>query len=240
MAAQTNELAQVMESRANMYNLLAKVFITEVTADTLKELRAMRFPQNTGNADIDAAYLELYKFLRRPAESVLDDLAVDFARAFLGAGDMEARAAYPFESVYTSPRGLLMQDARDHVLAIYKSEGLERVLKSINNEGEDHVSLELLFMREMAIRTGGELNAGNEEQAVSNLLTQRNFLNDHLLNWVPKWVADVPKYTKMAFYPAFARLMEAFLLEERALLAELVGEDPEAPVDNDTAAPAAE
>ena len=42
MAAQTNELAQVMESRANMYNLLAKVFITEVTADTLKELRAMQ------------------------------------------------------------------------------------------------------------------------------------------------------------------------------------------------------
>ena len=244
MAAENTELKELMESRSQMYNMLGRVFMEEIDAATLKELRSMRFPRNTGNADIDAAYLDLYKFLRRPAESVLDDLAIDFARTFLGVGDMEARAAYPFESVYTSPRGLLMQDARDQVLAIYKSEHLERVLRSLNNEGEDHLSLELLFMREMAIRTAAALESGDEDLAVSNLLTQRNFLNDHLLNWTHMWADDVPLYTKQAFYPAFARLLMAFLLEERDLLAELVGEDPEAAKaeesSDDTTAPATE
>ena len=51
-----------------MYNLLARAFISEVDQDFLKELKHMRFPQNTGNDDVDAAYLALYKYLRRGVE----------------------------------------------------------------------------------------------------------------------------------------------------------------------------
>ena len=217
------ELTQVMESRANMCNLLARAFISEVDKDFLTELKHMRFPQNTGNGDIDAAYLALYKYLRKTPESVLDDLAVDYARTFIGSGALDARAAYPFESVYTSEKGLLMQAARDEVLAILRAEKLDGTLTW--NEGEDHVGIELLFMREMAKRTNAALEAGDEDSAFSMLVTQRNFQHDHLLNWVFKWAVDVPKYAKLPFYTAFVDLTCAYLREDAALLIELVGED---------------
>ena len=171
------ELQQLMESRAHMYNMLARAFVEEADEELLKELKHMRFPQNTGNEDVDAAYRALYEFLRRTPESVIDDLAVDYARTFLGVGTMESRAAYPFESVYTSDRGLLMQDARDEVLAIYKSEGLADALRNPHNEGEDHLSLELMFMRELSLRSAAALADDDEERCASTLLTQRNFLH---------------------------------------------------------------
>lgn len=136
---------------------------------------------------------------------------------------MESRAAFPFESVYTSEKGLLMQEARDEVLAIYRSEGLEGALNNPYNEGEDHLALELLFLCALAQRTQEALEAGDEELAETRLLTQRNFLHDHLMNWALEWTADVPRYTQLPFYPAFAQLLEAFLLEDAALLRELVG-----------------
>ena len=204
----SSELIQLMESRANMYNLLARAFISEVDQDFLKELKHMRFPQNTGNDDVDAAYLALYKYLRKTPESVLDDLAVDYARTFI---------------VYTSEKGLLMQAARDEVLAILRAEQLAEMFAW--NEGEDHVSIEFLFMREMAKRTKSALEADDEDSAFSMLVTQRNFQHDHLLNWVFKWAEDVPKYAKLPFYTAFANLACAYLREDEALLIELVGED---------------
>lgn len=219
------ELRDLMRSRANMYNMLSRAFIQETDETFLSELKRMRFPQNTGNAEVDDGYLDLYSFLRRTEESVIDDLAVDYARTFLGAGTMEARAAYPFESVYTSPKGLLMQDARDETLAIYKSEGLAEVLHNSFNEGEDHIALQLMFMREMALRTASALENDDEERCVRYLLTQRNFLNDHILDWALTWAKDVPKYAKQGFYPAFARLTAAFLQEDAELLVELVGDD---------------
>ena len=217
------ELIQVMESRANMYNLLARAFISEVDQDFLTELKHMRFPQNTGNEEVDAAYLALYKYLRKTPESVLDDLAVDYARTFIGSGALDARAAYPFESVYTSEKGLLMQAARDEVLAILRAEKLDGMLTW--NEGEDHVGIEFLFMREMTKRTKTALETDDEDSAFSMLVTQRNFQHDHLLNWVFQWADDVPKYATLPFYNAFVDLACAYLREDEALLIELVGED---------------
>ncbi len=219
------DLCELMQSRASMYNMLSRAFIQEVDEQFLNELKHLRFPRNTGNEDVDAAYLSLYEYLRRTKESVIDDLAVDYARTFLGAGTMEARAAYPFESVYTSEKGLLMQAARDEVLAIYKSEGLAATLQNPFNEGEDHLALQLMFMREIAARSAHEFEVEDESRCISSLLTQRNFLHDHIMNWAFEWADDVPKYAKEPFYPAFARLLTAFLQEDAALLIELVGED---------------
>ena len=43
------------------------------------------------------------------------ELAVDFAGSILAAGSYEERRATPYESVFTSETGLLMQEARDDV-----------------------------------------------------------------------------------------------------------------------------
>ncbi|WP_241158199.1 molecular chaperone [Adlercreutzia sp. ZJ138] len=217
------ELQQIMQSRARMYGLLSRVHFKEVDEDFLKELKHMHFPQNTGNAEVDDAYLRLYVFLRKTHETVLDDLAVDYARAFIGSGTLDTRAAYPFESVYTSNTGLTMQDARDEVLAIYRSQGLDK--SDSWRESEDHLALELLFMKELSERTHIALKTEDETEAISLLAVQKNFLEDHILNWIDMFAGDVPEYTKFDFYRAFADLTLAYTREDHNLLAELLSED---------------
>ncbi len=46
-------------------------------------------------------------------------LACDYAHTFLAAGNYETFAATPFESVFTSQLGLMMQEARDDVYKMY-------------------------------------------------------------------------------------------------------------------------
>jgi len=54
----------------------------------------------------------------------LNDLAVDYARIFLGVGIAEGSAAYPYESVYTSKKRIIMQDTLDQVKAMYVAKGI--------------------------------------------------------------------------------------------------------------------
>ena len=212
----TKGLQNAMEARARMYGMLSRVYLKEVDGEFLDELKSMRFPQNTGNEVADAAYLRLYEYLRKTPESVLDDLAVDYARAFIGSGSLDAHAAYPYESVYTSSTGLTMQEARDDVLAIYRANALD---KSPHwRESEDHAALELLFLKILSERTRHALANGDDRQAKNLLETQKNFLNDHVLNWMGMLVQDVPLYVKHDFYQAFATW--EFVNEDHAFLNE--------------------
>lgn len=47
------EFAGVNERRARSYELLARLYAREVDRALLDELRTMRFPVSTGNADVD-------------------------------------------------------------------------------------------------------------------------------------------------------------------------------------------
>ena len=60
-------------------------------------------------------------YLSQADGTVLTELAVDYVRAFIGSGNDGFSAAYPYESVYTSPKRLMMQDARDEVLVLYRA-----------------------------------------------------------------------------------------------------------------------
>ena len=159
--ASMDELIKLIEQRAATYSLLSRLFRVEIDQQLLDELHGMRFPASTGNADVDEGYLRLAKYLSNTWENSLTDLAVDYTRVFIGHGVDAYSAAYPFESVYTSEKRLLMQDARDEVLAIYRSAGLDK--KNSWKEGEDHVALELEFEQVLANRTAEALRKGDED-----------------------------------------------------------------------------
>lgn len=218
-----NELAGAMRSRAGLYGLLSRVFSREVDEAFLAQLKGIHYPQNTGNDAIDSAYRRIWAFLCKARENTMNTLAVDYARVFLGSGSLDAEAAYPFESVYTSPRHLTMQDARDEVLAIYRSWGIDK--NDGWKEGEDHLAAELEFVEALALRSAEALEAGDEERAFNLVETQRNFIADHLMRWVPKFCEDVPRFAKKDFYSAFAALLIAVLKEDLATLDDLLGDD---------------
>lgn len=100
-AAQARE---VMEQRAAIYEFLSIAYGEEVPLAFLRSLREQGpaldgelgdFVASLAGAD-DAAL-----------EAVRTDLAAEYARVFLG---MSRRPVAPYESVYTSPTGLMMQE----------------------------------------------------------------------------------------------------------------------------------
>lgn len=209
-------ISAIMTSRATMYSLLARVYHSEVDERFLAELRAMRYPQNSDDTRINEVFRRVYAYLRHAPEDVLDELAVDYGLTFLGAGKLNPEAAYPYESVYTSTHALLMQEARDEVLAIYRSQGMDK--DEAWKDPEDHIALELEFMATLCRRCAQALDGADEEQARTLVATQHGFLKAHLLNWAPRFLIDVPRYAKTDFYKAFAQLTGAFLEDDLALL----------------------
>ena len=217
------ELVDFMTRRARTYGLLARIFRVEVDGKFLEELRHLKVPTSTGNEHVDYGYRTMYNYLKGTWEDTLLDLARDYARTFIGHGNNGRSAAYPFESVHTSEKRLLMQDARDEVLAIYRSAGLDK--KNSWKEGEDHVALELEFEQVLANRTAEALRKGDEEETAALLTTQRNFLEDHLLSWVPMMTADMKRFAKTDLYQGLAYLTDGFLNTDKAFLDDVLTED---------------
>ena len=218
--AEGRELVDFMTRRARTYGLLARIFRVEVDGKVLEELRHLRFPTSTGNEHVDYGYRTMYNYLKGTWEDTLLDLARDYARTFIGHGNNGRSAAYPFESVHTSEKRLLMQDARDEVLAIYRANLLKKGEEW--NDCEDHIALELEFMQVMSERTAKALKEGKEDEAVEMLKTQRAFVGQHLANWVPMFVSDIKYFSQTDLYIGAGELLLGFVQTEVEALDDLL------------------
>jgi len=214
------ELVDFMTRRARTYGLLARIFRVEVDGKFLEELRHLKFPTSTGNEHVDYGYRTMYNYLKGTWEDTLLDLARDYARTFIGHGNNGRSAAYPFESVHTSEKRLLMQDARDEVLAIYRANLLKKGEEW--NDCEDHIALELEFMQVMSERTAKALREGKEDEAVEMLKTQRAFVGQHLANWVPMFVSDIKYFSQTDLYIGAGELLLGFVQTEVEALDDLL------------------
>ena len=213
-------IGDVLKNRATTYQLLSRMYRTEVDEEFLETLRALRFPRSTGNADADEGYRLIRSFLNHADANVLTTLAVDYARAFIGSGVSGHSAAYPYESVYTSPKRLMMQEARDEMLALYRAAGLEK--SEDWKEAEDHLAVELEYLTILSTRACERYDAGDEDGAIAALAAQRNFLEDHLLAWFPMMSEDMETFAKTDFYLGVGKLTSGFLEIDAELLDDLL------------------
>ena len=213
---QETTIADVLRGRMATYQFLSRLFRVEVDQELYDTLVSMRFPTNTGNALVDEGYRMICGYLSQADGTVLTELAVDYVRAFIGSGNDGFSAAYPYESVYTSPKRLMMQDARDEVLVLYRTFGLDK--QESWKEGEDHIALELEFEQILCERAIRAYEAGDEDECLKLLLSQRNFLEDHLLAWYPMMAADLQKFPQTDFYKGLGKLTDGFLRNDREFL----------------------
>ena len=126
-----------------------------------------------------------------------------------------------------------MQDARDEVRAVYIANGVD--VDHGLHLPEDHLAFELEFLAIMSDRVAemlapdasgseGALAGGELLKALeSNLVTQRTFVGDHLLNWLPKLEEKVVELSAQGFYPAMMHLTQAYVACDAALLDEMIG-----------------
>lgn len=216
-------IESILSSRVNTYYLLSRLYRVEVDEEFYGELLGLRFPKNTGNSKVDAGYKALHDYLKQPHPSVITELAVDYTRTFIGHGNNGYSAAYPFESVYTSPKRLLMQGARDEVLVIYRAAGIDK--NPAWKDGEDHIALELEFMQILGKRALDAYLQGDEDKTIKLLSTSRFFLEDHLFAWFPMMATDMKKFSKTTFYKGLSDLTYGFLETDLEFLEDILDDE---------------
>ena len=213
------ELAEVNAARKGFYEFLASMYKLELTDEQIGTLTKQDLP--TDAEYVGAGYATVKEYLRHRDSGTRQELAVDYARVFLCAGMYEQLMAPPYESVYTSEGGLMMQDAYAEVLHVYRGAGFAK--NPGFKEPEDHLAVELAFMALLCGRAVEALRAGDEAGAERQLRAQREFLSDHLLNWIDRFTADVRKAAEDGFYFDLATFTEGFLTADAAELAEVLG-----------------
>lgn len=203
-----SELADLSRDRAAVYGLLARLFREEADAETLEKLATLPQSDDSDAMSEGMRLIGSYgKTSEDPEGDRLTELAVDFVRVFIGHGIDGHSAAYPYESVYASNKRLLMQQARKEVAAIYAS--CKVAAQPSWKEGEDHIASELEFMQILCLRGDGQQQ---------NLAKQKEFLETHLLNWVPQMAADMKRFAKTDFYRGLACMLEGFLTLDKDFL----------------------
>ncbi len=187
--------------RANMYRFLSRCYRIEADEKLLETMSGMHFPKAEGL--LGEGYAMLENYLASRGGNCIEELAVDYAAAFLAAGSADGAAALPFESVYNSPAKIFMQEPWEELKAEYARFGL---VKSEENADlmEDHLALELEYMAFL-------IEKGDSE-------AQKSFIEKHLLSWVETFASDIDKFTRCDFYRAIGRITLGFLRLDAQLL----------------------
>lgn len=215
----TSESVDLLLSREQTYLFLARIFRDEPKAALIVGLANTLSQENEGGDS--AGYARLRRWAEGVSETTLPgierELATEYARLLLNTGEIPC--FYPCESVYTSSECMMKQEAYSQVLAIYREEGLARVESM--GEPEDHVSVEMEFMAHLCSRARSALTSRRGELYRAYLEKQRQFLDRHLLPWVPRFAQNLRGVAQDDFYLAVAEITDEFLRDEPANLDDL-------------------
>jgi TorA maturation chaperone TorD len=215
------EMLEILQGRASSYSFLSAAYRQEVTTEFLQALvtelagGVSKEAESEGYRLLAGYALKIHK---ADLEKARVDLGAEYIALMLGAS---ARAISPYESVYTSPEHLIMQEARDEVLAEYLQEGLTRTDEF--RLPEDHIAIELEFMSYLCQQAADAVEAEDIDTAVASLQKQRRFLRKHLLRWIPRFCDDLAGATTSDFYRGVAKITVEHLGLEAETIDALVG-----------------
>lgn len=142
-------------------------------------------------------------------EAVVTDLATEYSSLFLMGTDDQVN---PYESYYLGDEPIISQEPTVEVKHIMDELGYGG--HESYAEPADHVGVELAFMAFLCRAAAKQLDDGNREYARRYLALQRQFLDQHLLEWVPDLCDDLAAATDATFYVGLADVTEAFLRSE--------------------------
>jgi TorA maturation chaperone TorD len=176
---------------SGIYGLLSSMYLCKPSKEAVGDWRALL-------REIASPFLnglrEALDGIHPDSEREMEDLLWDYTKLFIGPYKLPCP---PWESVYTSPKRLMMQEAYDAVSDLYRQAGL-----SIGDPNvlQDHVGAELSFLAVLY----GKMETVPESAHDYRELAER-LLGDHLRKWIPAFSLDLERSTDSQFYKALAR-----------------------------------
>lgn len=210
------EVKAFNEKRAEIYWWFSSLFAKELTVEDLEAYHSVEirsFLSGLGENDsLKHAVNKLVDALNRlqvRADAQLE-LAADFCELFLKT---EKYGALPYASVYIGKSGLLNDKPAEEMAKLMAEFGVQ--VDDKLNEPADHLAVELDFLGNMIIRSNEFEQEKHMEEA---LIQQNNFIEQHLMTWLPQFAAKCQQSDEFGFYASVAQLLVAFCKLDSAYL----------------------
>jgi len=224
-----NEEMQVMlETRAYNYLLFQSAFGGEPTKELVMTVcgKATRQALELFAVDNESSYsaalltaAAIMDTLQGYSEVTIESLRSEYTRLYLGPMELKAP---PWESMYVSKKRQLFEESTLKVRNFYRTQGF--LPAEYPRVADDHITLECAFMAELGNRAKIACSVGDTETIKTALEASKQFLEDHLLAWLPDYVVDLIKIEEADFYPVMTKLAIEYMRVDRLLLDELISE----------------
>ena len=147
------------------------------------------------------------------------DLQVEYTRLLSGTSKASG-APEPYESM--SLEGRLFGECSEAVSAAYVDAGHPDPVPDAGPS--DHIGTELRFMSILCFHEMEAWREGDESEANELLERELDFLDAHVMRWVPEFCDRLAELTTHSFYLAVARLTAAACRQDRDEVAAFIHE----------------
>ena len=180
-------------------SLFSSFYLCKPTQETIRTWKSLLSREES---DFVRELRETLDRIDPASEQTLEDLLWEYTRLFIGPYKLPSP---PWESVYASPRRLMMQEPSDEVRCFYNEAGL-----TMNNPDimPDHVGAELNFLAVLY-----EKMESDPPKRTYYVQMGERFLNEHLRRWIPRFTYDVEISTESSFYKTLARLTRGLIMD---------------------------
>lgn len=180
-----------LDEYARLLYLLSSMYLCKPTRESLVNWRQLLRDEPLDEGEELKCSLES---INLDSEQELEDILWEYTRLFLGPYRLPCP---PLESVYTSPKRLMRQDAFDAVGALYREAGLDLGESEVMY---DHIGVELNFLAILRERMVASVEGASSAEELAG-----RFVAEHLKNWVPRFVNDLEGAAETRVFRALAQ-----------------------------------
>ncbi|NYT00667.1 MAG: molecular chaperone TorD family protein [Methanocellales archaeon] len=208
------EIEEFLKLRKNLYAFLYRMYVEEPPHELVEDLVNNRFPipdLKPLNEDMRDGFEILRKFMKasKEVDEVHERLTNEYTRLFLGPGGLPVP---PYESMYVD--GKMMAPSLLRLKKDYRKAGISK--SKDYPEPEDHIAFELKFMEHLC-----ELALKDRSCSGKYWVLQKEFMDDHLMKWVPDFCEDLYKNEQSDFYKGIAKITKGFIFLDKDWIDEL-------------------
>jgi TorA maturation chaperone TorD len=198
-------MIEELKDELYLYNLLRQVFLKEPTRELIEDLSEVDTPDETDD-DIEAGLKLIIMSCKNNTERInswLEDLAIEYARLFIGPKNPPA---VPFGSFYLSESRSLMTDETVDVRKKYLEAGM--AVKNLYTIPDDHIGIELEFVFYLTQMSLENFENSRREEASRFFELREDFMNNHMRHWVPFFADKIIEHTREDFYRGAAFILK--------------------------------
>lgn len=205
-------LAARARGRSHIYGLLSQIYIEEPSQGLLEKFQDSTFLQLLKQFGSDLE--EELKI--GPLDELVEELAIEYTRLFIGPG----KHIYPYESAYRRKDTDISQTTSRQIEIFVKSHGLQ--YNPDFCQAPDHIGVEMAFM-ERATDAEAEAWGKDDGRNVMEILkVEKQFVDEHLVKWIPGFSDKVVKEGSLSFYREIAKLTKEYILLESREIKDLI------------------